>query len=173
MRISQTQANMVKNSPCFFKIVLGRVSQYFSTLYHPPSAFTPASPARSCHPPGPSETRSPWTAQGSPGPCPPPSPSASAPPGQRPACLVSPPSSWSRTGSPAPPAAQRRSSLYLEWGERGWRKVGRHLFIIISDSHITCFVFLCVFNLYLLLPFCVVDLAAVGSVCPPVRALEH
>lgn len=77
------------------------------------------------HPSGPSGIRSPWRAPGFPGPCPQPSPSASALPGQTPACLVSPPSSWSQTGSPAPPAAQRRSSWCLQLDDKDetqWRE---------------------------------------------------
>lgn len=120
---------------------LGRALQ--SSL---PFIITPASPAPSCHPPGPSETRSPWTAQDSPGPCPQPSPSASAPPVQRPACLVSPPSSWSRTGSPAPAAAQKRSSLHLGWSGGEWRKVGRRLGIRFSHYVLLCVCCICTFS---------------------------
>lgn len=99
-------------------VYLKLLKSFSPPLLHSSSAFTLASPARSCHRLVPSGTRSPWTARGPPGLCPRLSPSASAPPAPRRACLVSQPSSWSRTGSPAPPAAQRRSSLYLEERER-------------------------------------------------------
>lgn len=89
-----------KTPQTFCEIWKGRVSQFIP-------------PGVTHHPSGPSGSRSPWRAPGFPGLCLQPFPSASALPGWTPVRLVSPPSSWSQTGSAALPAVQRRSFLCL------------------------------------------------------------